>query len=205
LAASPDLFYHKLNPCSKSIPKDDILQHKMVCMERMELDQFTGPVSLLLRLSSTGEAIDKIASQHEEIIRMSGNVWLGVFGTKLSTRTLEILESRGEYLYMMQMGKAGAVGYRGSLAGASNVISASDLNLIPRYYKEKRLTPLVKFWVRLSSLRPVSINELAELRVARTGTMALDLFRSMTSVAIVIKPSALPSKLSRKQETLRTH
>lgn len=171
----------------------------MVFMERMELHQFAGPVSLLLRLSSTGQPIDKIVSNHDEIIRISGYVWLGVFGTKLSSRTLEVLKGRGEYLYIMQMGKSGAVGYKGVISGVSEILSTSDLKLIPRYYREQNLAPLAKFWVRLSSLRPIPIEELAELRVARTGTLALDLFRSMTSVAIVIKSSASQSKLRQQQ------
>ncbi len=148
-----------------------------------QLSELAGPVSLLLRLPSKGESIDKIASKHEHVIRASQKVWLGVFGTKLASSTLEVLESRGEYLYMMQMGKRGAIAYKGVITGVAGFLSASERRFVPHYYGEKT----VKFWVQLSSLEPVAVNELDELRVARSGTMVLDLFKSMTSVAVVVK------------------
>jgi len=166
----------------------------IVGMKPLSLHQITGPVSLLLRLPSNGDPIDKIASEHERVIRASRKVWLGVFGTKLSSQTLEVLKSRGEYLYMMQMGKRGAIAYKGVITDVAEFLSGSELRLVPNYYEEKSFTPLAKFWVRLSSLDPVAVDELDELRVARTGTMVLDLFRSMTSVAIVMKDHASESK-----------
>lgn len=161
--------------------------HRIPSMKRLSLHELTGPVSLLLRLPLTGEPIAKIAAEHEQVIQASRKVWLGVFGSKLSSQTLEVLNSRGEYLYMMQMGRRGVIAYRGLIAGVAEFPAASDLRLVPRYYEEKGLTPLAKFWVQLSSLDPVAVDELDELRVARTGTMVLDLFRSMTSVAIIVK------------------
>lgn len=88
---------------------------------------------------------------------------------------------------MMQKGKPDPIAYKGIITGVAEFLSASELRFVPHYYKKKDLTPLVKLWVQLSSLESVAVDELDELRVARTGTRVRDLFRSVTSVAIVRK------------------
>lgn len=103
-------------------------------MKPLSLHQVTGAVSLLLRLPLAGEPIDKIASEHKQVIQASRRVWLGVFGSKLSSETLEILKSRGEYLYMMQMGKPDPLAYKGIITDVAQFLSASELRLVPHYY-----------------------------------------------------------------------
>jgi hypothetical protein len=156
-------------------------------MKPLSLDQLAGPVSLLLRLPLAGQPINEIAAEHKKVLQASRKVWLGVFGSKLSSQTLEVLKGRGEYLYMMQMSKPNPLAYKGIITNVAKSLPTGERRFVPHYYDEKVLTPLVKFWVQLSSLESAAVDELDELRVARTGTMVLDLFESMTSLAIVTR------------------
>jgi hypothetical protein len=82
-----------------------------------------------------------------------------------------------------------------SLTQPIEEIVSKHKQVIQATQERKDLTPLVKFWVQLSSLESVELDELDGLRVAQTGTRVLDLFRSMTSVAIILKEDSSVSPL----------
>jgi hypothetical protein len=144
-------------------------------------------------VSATGGVLSAIADAHIETIAREGAVWLGVIGKRLSAANLQKLKTEGKFLYLVQWTGGHPDAYQGDLVGVAEDLPPLDQYLTPDYYAEEGVFASVKFWIKLSSLRPIGSEELGRLSVLSTGTRVTALCHSMTSMAILGAQKSPPS------------
>jgi hypothetical protein len=144
-------------------------------------------VSLLLRLPSDGEQIERAAEAHNQIINKHGSVWFGVVGKTYSAENVRHIRENGEYLYIVQNTSAGTCTYKGKIADFSRSVPEAEKSWVPTYYHDAGIVSRARLWVKLSCLKRVPSEEIEKLRVVSSGKNASVLLSGMAYFGMVVR------------------
>src|ERR1039458_4001275 len=144
-------------------------------------------ISLLLRLPSASGSIEQVAEAHNQVIVEHGSVWLGIVGKTYSAENIRNIRNNGDFLYLVQKRDAGTSLYKGKISDISKSVPGDQYSLVPRYYQDLGISERSKLWIKLSSLRRSSTQEIGTLWVVSSGKNASVLLRGRAYLGVVEK------------------
>ncbi len=128
------------------------------------------PSHLLIRFSDNLFSAGDVISLHQEVIRETGSVWFGKLGTPIAQRhietiNLQIQNKTPSFLFLVKGNRRKSTFYRATIELLSSSLPKNEKNLIPKYYFDLRIVKHMKFWAKLSSIKPIDESEIQNIQV----------------------------------------
>jgi len=150
------------------------------------------PTHLLIRFSDNLFGVGDAIARHQEVLQQYGSVWFGKLGTPIGKKALQTANEQIEqnipsFLFLVKGNRKRSVFYQARMLFCSAEFPEQERNLIPTYYFEKKLTPQMKSWVKITDIRPMEPTETKRIRV-KSSVLRIEetLFRSSAGLFYVV-------------------
>ena len=150
------------------------------------------PIHLLIRFSDNLFAVGDAIAKHQEVIQRKGSVWFGKLGTPVGQKAIETINSQIEknipsYLYLVKGNRRKSTFYKAKIITLSAEFPKKEKAGIPPYYFGKNIVQHMKFWVKISDIQPLDVEEIKSLRV-KSSVLNIEetLFRSSAGLFYVV-------------------
>jgi hypothetical protein len=128
------------------------------------------PIHLLIRFSDSRLKDGDTIQAHNEVIQKEGAVWFGKMGSTVSQNHIDRLNNQVEkrvptFIFLVKGNRRKSIAYRASLIFASKTLIEKEKHLVPEYYSGLEIPKYVKFWAKLSEIKPIEFSDLQKMRV----------------------------------------
>ena len=128
------------------------------------------PIHLLIRFSDSLFSAGDVISLHRQVIKEKGAVWFGKLGTPIAQRHIETINQQVEdklpsYLFLVKGNRRKSTFYRATIQTLSAILPKNEKDMIPKYYFDLKIVKHMKFWAKLSDIKPIDEIEIQNIQV----------------------------------------
>lgn len=127
-------------------------------------------IHLLIRFSDNLFSAGDVISLHQQVIKERDFVWFGKLGNPIAQRHIEIINLQRQnnihsYLFLVKGNRKKSTFYKATIELLSSNLPKNEKDMIPKYYFDLKIVKHMKFWAKLSSIRPIDENEIQNIQV----------------------------------------
>jgi len=133
----------------------------------------SNPLHLVIRFSDTMFGVGDVISIHNAVVEKFGAVWFGKLGGTLSFARIELLNKQialkiPTFVYLIKGNRRKSTPYKAKVLVISRDYPQKEKELIPSYYKEKKLLKYMNAWVKLGHIEQGEMNDLKNLKTVNS-------------------------------------
>lgn len=128
------------------------------------------PTHLLIRFSDNLFSVGDVISLHQQVIKEKGSVWFGKLGNPIAQRHIDRINMQCQnkipsFLFLVKGNRRKSTFYRTRIERLSSSPPKNDKELIPKYYSDLKILKRMKFWAKLSDIKPIDESEIQNIQV----------------------------------------